>query len=424
MTSSGGPVSQQYKTPTPDQQPTGDVVTADWQVDPQLGGNAYAQDLLLCSGGSGVDDDAGFQPTPSPGCVSHPANPDYPSFNLDPSLDPLRKALNDDCLSFEDRAKLMVQYRDAQMDGLGDGINALAGMQDYDPANPLTLAGDKRGLHHNLYGKLADDPKMQQMMTDLADRVASGDPSALDIDAIYADTQAKAHELAGEGEDPSTTNLRALQAMATLANFNKFGKDLPPEVAAKLPEGLWDKIQKAGTALQQSESPDAAVMSHGIPAKIVKDPDDPTMFTADHNYHFFSHAYLTAALMHDQGLSPDEAMHVSGLVGAQYELLPKSLGEGQGNSGIKDILMNSEGAAFGADSMLGDPPLPSQFDGPDVENRHLPDVADKALPDEVMKVLEDAGDPKWDLAFRYWQWSNEEMVESTPAWAPLPIYSC
>lgn len=424
-------MSLQYQSPVQSPDPTTDTaqdgaspdVSYAALDDPalQLGGNAFANETLLASDGSGVRD-LGSEPVTIPACDASSANPGYTTYNFDPALDPLREALNNDCLSFEDRTRLMVQYRDAQISGMSsDAISTLYDARDFDPDNPVTLSGDKAGMHHNLYAKLADDPKMQEMMADLAGRVASADKDSLDIDAIYAETQAKAQALAAQGEDPSTTNLRALQAMATLANFNKFGKDgenLPKEVADKLPPGMWEKIQSAGSALQQSDSADAAVMSHGVPAKIVKDGDDPTQFTADHNYHFFSHAYLTAALVHDKGLSPDDAMKVSGLVGSQYELLPNSLGEGQGNSGIKDILMNAEGAAFGVDAMYGDPALPGMFDGPDVENRHLPDVHPKKFPKEVAEMADDAqSDAKWKL----WQENNQRIVESQPPYG-LPWY--
>ncbi len=84
--------------------------------------------------------------------------------------------------------------------------------------------------------------------------------------------------------------------VAPLAGTGK----LPPELASKIPPELWKKINDAGEALANSESPNAAVMSHGVKAK----PGGGN-FTADHNFHFFSHAYLTASLIKNHGVPPD-----------------------------------------------------------------------------------------------------------------------
>ena len=126
------------------------------------------------------------------------------------------------------------------------------------------------------------------------------------------------------------------------------------------------RLKKAGNDLSYARSDLPAVMSHGA----IAGREGDAKFSADHNFHFFSHAYLTASLIGEHGVDPHNAEAISGLVGSQYELQDYSLQEGSGNSGIKDILMNSEGAAFGA-SLLekSSTALPGKTDGPPAEIR-------------------------------------------------------
>jgi hypothetical protein len=218
---------------------------------------------------------------------------------------------------------------------------------------------------------------------------------------VWEDTLAESQQASIEnGDDPQVGNLRALQAMATLDNFQKFGGKLPPELAEDIPPELWDKIKTAGNTMNSSESPDAAVMSHGVPAKIPdKDAPDDQQFTADHNFHFFSHAYLAASLVHDEGLEPEQAEAVSAMIGAQYELKPESLAEGGGNSGIKDVLMNAEGARFGTDLLTMDRTLPDRDAGPPVENRHAKDIPVKELSPQVQSISDEAFDGETNKAY-------------------------
>ncbi len=68
----------------------------------------------------------------------------------------------------------------------------------------------------------------------------------------------------------------------------------------------------------------------------------------------------------------NDAEAISGFVGAQYELMDHSLSENAGNSGLKDILVNAEGARFGT-SLMSEPDtlLPGQYDGPVPEDRSI-----------------------------------------------------
>jgi hypothetical protein len=82
-------------------------------------------------------------------------------------------------------------------------------------------------------------------------------------------------------------------------------------------------------ALAGSPSTEAAVMSRGAPANANARP----VFSADHNYHFFSHAYISLSLQLNDGLIATQAETVSAIIGAQYELLEGSLSECSCNAG-------------------------------------------------------------------------------------------
>ena len=193
-------------------------------------------------------------------------------------------------------------------------------------------------------------------------------------------------------DDTAESNLMALQAMATLENIGKFGKKgLPPELAAKMPPGLITQIDAAEKAFAHSRSKDAAVMSHDVPGGNM---GDGSPFSIDNNLHFFSHAYLTASLVKEHGVNPWQAEAMSGFVGSQYELADYSLKEGSGNSGLKDILSNAEGAAFGT-ALVGTPrtALPGKFEGAPVENRSHADFPSlSALPPDAASTSKEAQD--------------------------------
>ena len=85
------------------------------------------------------------------------------------------------------------------------------------------------------------------------------------------------------------------------------------------------------------------------------------------------------------------AQATSGFIGAQYELLPSSFGENSGNSGLKDILVNAEGAAFGSDLMRdASTELPGMTDGPALEDRSWAEL--DTFDAETQGLLDKAGD--------------------------------
>lgn len=319
---------------------------------------------------------------PTPGTHPQPS----PYLNRDPALRSIRDALNDASLSVAGRAQRALDYRNQELARVHPG--AMKAMQGNDQAYPLYATGPHAGMHYPLYERLAGSQHMKQMMTDLSTRILAANQAQLDIRTIWRDTQAKARALLGTSANTRESNLTALQAMATLGNYYKFFPGgLPPELANGLPPGLWDKIHRAGQKLTYSTSPDAAVMSHGVPAM----PRRGANFTADRNFHFFSHAYMTAALVERNGVRPNLAEAISGFAGAQYELMPESLCEGSGNSAVKDILVNGEGAAFGT-SLLRNPDraLPATDDGPPPEDRSIQPLP--SLPPEAQAISDSAQD--------------------------------
>jgi hypothetical protein len=320
-----------------------------------------------------------------------PATPDGRRAT-DPALDRIAHALNDRTLSHAQRAELVVDYRDSQIPSLS--LDVVRGVMAGDKSMPVTATGERPGMHMPLYERLADDPRMQAMMLELAGRINATDPAKLDMQTIFAETQLNALSQSYGDACPlapnAETNLVALQAMATLVNEQKFDDEhpLPPELASRLPKGLWEQIHQAGDALTNSRSTSAAVMSRGTPAG--RDPSDfYAPFSTDNNYHFFSHAFLAAELQQKHGMSPHDARGTSGFIGAQYELRPGSQMETSGNAALKDVLMNAEGAQFGTDLMRdASVSLPGMHEGPEVEDRRVPGVVGNTLPPDVQRIVQ------------------------------------
>ncbi len=307
------------------------------------------------------------------------------SMSGDRRLGRARGQLNDAGLDPADRARTLLRYRNSLLPQIS--APSMLAMRRNEPGMPVYGGGDTPGMVLPLYERLAEDPEMQALMADLTGRINEADPAALDIEDVWAGTRDFAAAQAG-GEATEDSAVRALQAMATLANYYKVPRG--PGGAADLPSGvppeLWAAIDQAGTAMATSTSPRASVMGHGQAPK-----DDGGDFTSDRNFHFFSHAWLAAELAHGQGVPEDRARATSGFIGAQYELLPGSFRENSGNAGLKDILVNAEGAAWGT-RLLDDPELslPGQFDGPALEDRSWDEL--DAFDDETQTLLDKASD--------------------------------
>lgn len=294
----------------------------------------------------------------------------------DPSLLPFYDLLNDPTVAPATRAQAMLEYRNlklAQAD-LGTLLAIGAGRDGL----PLSLSSDTQGTHFPLFERLGQAPVLQQLVRDLSERALSMPPDEVDIQALWDGTRSSAETLAGPGASEDAS-MMALQAMATFMNTQKFDKEskFPVDPATGLPlampEGvspeLWQTLSGASRHVANAPSPDAAVMSHGVDARKVQG-DIP--FTADNNYHFWTHAWVRASLQDEQGLNAEQAEAISAVAGAQYELRPGSFREEHGNAGLKDILVNAEGAAFGSD-LVRDPAaaLPRQDQGPPYDVRGL-----------------------------------------------------
>jgi hypothetical protein len=293
-----------------------------------------------------------------------------------PALLPLYEMLNDPSVSPAARAEVMLRYRNQNLAAadLGTMAEMASGTSDM----PLSLEAGKEGAHFPLYERLGQDPAMQQLVLDLSQRALAMQADQVDIEALWEGTRVGATALAGP-EQAQQASLMALQAMATFMNAQKFARDKQHPIdpgtglPQDMPEGVTPELWATGLAatrhVASAPTPDAAVMSHGVNAQKTAD-DIP--FTADNNYHFWTHAWLCADLQAEQGLSPEQAEAISAVAGAQYELKPRSFQEEHGNAGLKDILMNAEGAAFGSD-LLRDPsaPLPGQDHGPPFDTRAL-----------------------------------------------------
>ena len=91
----------------------------------------------------------------------------------------------------------------------------------------------------------------------------------------------------------------------------------------------------------------------------------------DHNFHFFSHAYLAATMKERLCYDDLQAKAMSGYVGARYEWNGSGgLRENSGNAALKDVLMNAEGTQYGVDLMNNpEHELPGFCEGPPLEYR-------------------------------------------------------
>lgn len=293
-----------------------------------------------------------------------------------PSLLPFYELLNDPSVAPATRAEAMLRYRNQKL--AEAPLATLAAIAAGDDDMPLSLASGREGTHFPLFERLGEDPAMQQLVMDLSQRALATPSEQVDIAALWEGTQASAAALAGP-ERADEASMMALQAMATLMNAQKFDRPgkIPVDPATGLPETLpegvspelWAALYAASQHVSSAPTPDAAVMSHGVDAW---KEDDSVPFTADNNFHFWTHAWVSASLQREHGLSAQQAEAISAVAGAQYELKPGSFREEHGNAGMKDILVNAEGAAFGSD-LVRDPsaPLPAQDAGPPFDVRAL-----------------------------------------------------
>lgn len=145
--------------------------------------------------------------------------------------------------------------------------------------------------------------------------------------------------------------------------------------AGKAEEGVNDKhnkvlkqMGKAYTLLNDYKTEAKTVlMNHELIARVDETKSPGVDYISDNNLHFWSHAYVSFSLM-DEGYAAEQAEQVSNTLGTRYEMI--NIGEHQGNSGIKDMIINAYGAEFGI-QFFNDAKtrLPEVHEGPPVENK-------------------------------------------------------
>ena len=350
----------------------------------------------------------------------------------DPALLPFYELLNDPSVAPAARAEAMLSYRNQKL--AKAPLAALTAIAAGDDDMPLSLESDREGTHYPLFERLGQDPEMQQLVLDLSQRALAMPAEEVDIAALWEGTRASASALAGP-ERTDEASMMALQAMATFMNAQKFAKPekfpVDPETGlpATMPEGvspeLWATLDAANAHVAGAPTPDAAVMSHGVNARKA----EGAPFTSDNNFHFWTHAWVSASLQAEQGLSAEQAEAISAVAGAQYELKPGSFREEHGNAGMKDILVNAEGAAFGSD-LVRDPnaSLPGQDAGPPYDVRGLGKMSaldpatDAVLQQADLGTLDGMLDAILDGVLRNDQATGAAERSSAGIPTPRPLY--
>lgn len=112
---------------------------------------------------------------------------------------------------------------------------------------------------------------------------------------------------------------------------------------------------------------DSVVMSHNAPKHKNEKKDPGVDYNSDNNLHFWTQAFISYEMMNN-GYDKQKAKSFSAYLGAEFELI--NIGEHKGNSGIKDIIINTYGAEFGVQLFeKANVVLPNKNEGPMVENK-------------------------------------------------------
>ncbi|PIQ27493.1 hypothetical protein COW36_10090 [bacterium (Candidatus Blackallbacteria) CG17_big_fil_post_rev_8_21_14_2_50_48_46] len=298
-----------------------------------------------------------------------------------PDLQPFLDGINNQKLSVRERQSLVAQYADAHKsyasafpaftnDFLNTG-NLMAMAMGTDQAEELAKKAQasnqkvsehdlrmvKPGLYRNLFNASSREPVLQILdnLTASINKGYSRTPEQLFRSAV---TLAKGFGSQNPQKD-------ALTAIAALMNSVHIGQG---SGANEQHNRVLGQMRAAYIALNQGNSPDSVIMNHGVGGMVPKAQQNTQDFTSDNNLHFWSHAYLAYNVMSSTTGSETQARDLSAYMGASYEL--SHFDERQGNSALKDIVMNAYGSEFGI-QLLKNPttPLPTRFEGPQVENR-------------------------------------------------------
>lgn len=275
----------------------------------------------------------------------------------DDALMPIEEALNDPSLSHAHRTDLVARYQDRMSARLPwTDIAWEAAGSDF----PLSRSGFGPHLAESL-----DSPQFRMLLDSLNSRASSAPSDQLNIEELWGGVRDDAAALYGDGEVGPGTDLEALRAMALVQNARR----VPIDGLDARQQDVLAQTERTYWAFRNSMNPEAAVQSRGAAPSAKGFPQERS---DDHNFHFFSHAFVAADAVRERGLNIDEARAWSGFVGAQYEFRSEGLSEKGGNAALKDLMMNAEGAAFGASLML-DPstPFPGMCSGPLLEDRSM-----------------------------------------------------
>lgn len=303
------------------------------------------------------------------------------SVRSNPDLQPFLDGINNQKLSVNERKTLVAQYANAHKSYFSaltaftnDFLNtgnvmdmALGTDKEKDMVTKAEASGQtvsehelrvvKPGLYRNLFNASSKEPVLQilDILTSSINKGHSRTPEQLFRSAVTLAKNFGSQNPQGD----------ALTAIAALMNSTHIGQG---SGVNEQHNRVLGQMKAAYIALNQSSSPDSTIMSHGVGGMVPKSQQNTKDFTSDNNLHFWSHAYLAYNVMSSTTGSETQARDLSAYMGASYEL--SDFDERQGNSALKDIVMNAYGAEFGIQLFKAPTTrLPGRFEGPQVENR-------------------------------------------------------
>lgn len=316
------------------------------------------------------------------------------SLRCNESIKPFFNALNNTKLTLEDRKKLIVDYKDKQITGFGtlfyEGVlkrgvfnsgsvsydlNILTGKlgiskkadENYKtntiPKNIEETKQEhsnrmsKAGVYSVLFNLNTEKPRIE-ILNKLTKDISQG------IDVSPKDLFKKAIKYAKELKS-NNPNRDALICIAGIVNSIHKGKSSGTNEENK----ILNESETSYKILNQDSKGvnDSVVMSHNAPKHKNEIKEPGVDYNSDNNLHFWTHAFISYEMMNN-GYNKDKAKSFSAYIGAEYELI--NIGEHKGNSGIKDIIINTYGAEFGTQLFENhNTVLPNKNEGPFVENK-------------------------------------------------------
>lgn len=296
-----------------------------------------------------------------------------------PKLRPLFNALNDKSLTKEQRLKLIETYQSE----VGSKIASLKGwsngLLNYNP-NPLNSINQKADSIFNYESKV--EQTREEHKYEHKNKLIKGvykffyeestkEPTKSIIfklsESIVSDDIKTPQQLFQKAKSFSKgSSEKALKAVACIMNsvHTGFLSDEKTEDFGRLVQKAYIKLN-----LNRDDAKGVgSIMSHNV--RNLNEKGDKGVkqdFTSDNNMHFWVHACLSYETL-SKGGSEDDARGFSAYIGSEYEI--KAIDENNGNSGIKDIIINAYGAEFGIKLFNNDnTQLPKSTEGPQIENK-------------------------------------------------------